>query len=175
MIPRIFLSRPSLLSHDQEMAAELWRHSLQRMGIEPIAPSPVFVGEALWTTLRRSLETADGVLILGFRQLRIDEGCWRPDTVASVDPARWWPTPWNHVESGMAIMAGLPLLVIRENGVSGGVFDPCVWTDGVYGAGLNVPSTEPAVMAWASDVFARYRVRTSDKRSSICPIERTRA
>lgn len=165
MTPRIFLSRPRLLSPDQEMAAGLWSRSLERMGMEQMAPLPVYVGDALWATLRRNLEIADGALILGLRQLRIDEGCWRPDTVAPVDPARWWPTPWNHVEAGMAIMAGLPLLAIREDGVASGVFDSCGWTDGVYGADLDSPLTEPAVMAWASDVFARHRKRI--KRSSV--------
>jgi hypothetical protein len=165
MTPRIFLSRPSLMSPEQEMAAGRWSRSLQRMGMEQIAPLIGYVGDTLWTTLRRNLEVADGALILGLGQLRIDEGCWRPDTVAPTDPPKWWPTPWNHVEAGMAIMAGLPLLVIRENGVAGGVFDSCEWTDGIYGADLDSPATEPTVIAWASDVFARHRERI--KRSSV--------
>jgi hypothetical protein len=175
MIPRIFFSCPSLLSPNQVMAARLWNHSLQRMGIEPIPPLSGNVGDALWRTLRRKVESADGALILGLRQLRMDEGRWRPDTIASLEPAKWWPTPWNHVEAGMAIMAGLPVLVIREAGVSGGVFDPCVWTNGVYGAELNSPSIEPTAMAWASDVFARHRMRTSGKRSPVGSIQRNRA
>jgi hypothetical protein len=165
MTPRIFLSRPSLISPEQEMAAGRWSRSLQRMGMEQIAPLPGYVGGTLWATLRRNLEAADGALILGLRQLRIDEGCWRPDTVAPADPAKWWPTPWNHVEAGMAIMAGLPLLAIREDGVAGGIFDSCEWTHGIYGADLDSPATEPSVMAWAGDVFARHGKRI--KRGSV--------
>jgi hypothetical protein len=65
----------------------------------------------------------------------------------------------------MAIMAGLPLLAIRENGVAGGVFDSCEWTDGIYVADLDSRATEPTVMAWARDVFARHRERI--KRGSV--------
>jgi hypothetical protein len=165
MTPRIFLSRPSLMSPEQEMAVGRWSRSLHRMGMEQIAPLLGSEGDALWATLRRKLEFADGALILGLRQLRIDEGCWRPDTVAPADPAKWWPTPWNHVEAGMAIMAGLPLLAIRESGVAGGVFESSECTDGIFGADLDSPASDPIVMAWASDVFARHRERI--KRGSV--------
>lgn len=33
------------------------------------------------------------------------------------------PTPWNHIESSMAFMLELPMLVIRDQGVEGGIFD----------------------------------------------------
>lgn len=33
------------------------------------------------------------------------------------------PTSWNHIEASMAFMLDLPLLVIRDKGVEGGVFD----------------------------------------------------
>ena len=32
-------------------------------------------------------------------------------------------TPWNQVEAGMAAALGLPVLVVREPGVVGGVFE----------------------------------------------------
>ena len=33
------------------------------------------------------------------------------------------PTPWNHLEAGILFGLGLPLLIFREEGLSGGVFD----------------------------------------------------
>lgn len=34
-----------------------------------------------------------------------------------------FPSPWNHLESGILFGLHLPLLVFAEEGVSGGVFD----------------------------------------------------
>ena len=36
------------------------------------------------------------------------------------------PTPWNHLEAGILFRLGLPLLVFRESGIQGGIFDPGV-------------------------------------------------
>ena len=34
-----------------------------------------------------------------------------------------FPTPWNHLEAGILFSLRLPLMVFREDGISGGVFD----------------------------------------------------
>ena len=33
-----------------------------------------------------------------------------------------FPTPWAQMEAGMAIMSGIPLLIVHQTGVEGGVF-----------------------------------------------------
>ncbi|MBK8414140.1 MAG: hypothetical protein IPL22_06265 [Bacteroidetes bacterium] len=33
------------------------------------------------------------------------------------------PTPWNHIEAGILFGLKLPLLIFKENRVTGGVFD----------------------------------------------------
>jgi hypothetical protein len=34
-----------------------------------------------------------------------------------------FPTPWNNLEAGILFGLGLPLLIFKDDGVSGGVFD----------------------------------------------------
>lgn len=57
-------------------------------------------------------------------QLHVVEGRDKPgsaeeDTVEDLH----LPTPWIQIEAGMAFMLELPMLIIKEEGVEGGVFD----------------------------------------------------
>jgi hypothetical protein len=36
------------------------------------------------------------------------------------------PTEWNHLEAGILFGLRLPILIFRERGIAGGVFDPGV-------------------------------------------------
>lgn len=75
--------------------------------------------------VERLMRTCRGAMILGLAQVHIIEGISKDGTSerASVRDA-YLPTPWNHLEAGMAFALGLPVLVLREEGVSGGIFDP---------------------------------------------------
>lgn len=65
-----------------------------------------------------------GAIILGLRQIHIIRGIERAgtDRERSVDRS-YLPTAWNNLEAGMAHAMGLPLMVIREEGVTSGIFD----------------------------------------------------
>jgi hypothetical protein len=66
-----------------------------------------------------------GGIILGFEQFRAETGVSKPGTSAEKPVSRptLFPTPWNHLESGILFGLRLPLLVFREDGITGGVFD----------------------------------------------------
>lgn len=70
------------------------------------------------------LETCDGAIILGLEQLHVIKGGDKPGSAEerTVEDLHL-PTPWNHIEAGIAIMLELPMLIIKEEGVDGGVFD----------------------------------------------------
>ena len=36
------------------------------------------------------------------------------------------PSPWNHLEAGILFGLRLPILIFRDTGITGGVFDPGV-------------------------------------------------
>jgi hypothetical protein len=154
---RIFLSCPSVLSSSQESAVERWGCIIRRMRMELIPPVQAVTADRLWKTLRENIASAHGALIMGFRQLRVDGGCWRPNTVAPETPATWWPSPWTELEAGMAIMADLPLLALREPGVAGGVLEPALWIPEICGADLDAPADDPIVNEWATQVLHRER------------------
>jgi hypothetical protein len=56
--------------------------------------------------------------------MRVVEAVVKPGTPEETKiQDRFWPTPWNQLEAGVAFALQLPLLIIRESGVEGGVFD----------------------------------------------------
>jgi hypothetical protein len=57
-----------------------------------------------------------------------DEERSAPDAVTS---------PWIHIEAGLAISTGLPVLALAERGIADGVFDPMTWGGQVVGGQLS--------------------------------------
>jgi len=66
-----------------------------------------------------------GGVILGFEQFRATNGVWKRETpeAREVTSETVFPSPWNHLEAGILFGMRLPLLVFREPGITGGVFD----------------------------------------------------
>lgn len=69
-----------------------------------------------------------GGLILGFEQMRFTAGVLKRGTPSErvISEPVQIPTPWNHLEAGILFGLGLPLLIFREPGIGGGIFDPGV-------------------------------------------------
>lgn len=70
------------------------------------------------------MSRCDGACILGLVQLRARDVTVKAGTNAETNVENAvFATPWNQLEAGMALVRGLPLLVICEQGVAGGIFD----------------------------------------------------
>ena len=126
------------------------------LGRDDYAPVP-------WEQLRRAVTTADGVVVLGFRQLHVALGEWRPGTSEARTAAAWYPTPWTQIEAGMAVMADVPALVVADAEVGDGIFAPDVWGGRVFGlpASADAAARREILDAWAAAVSARALRRTS--------------
>src|SRR3954465_12633209 len=79
----------------------------------------------------RLARKCSGGLVLGFVQQTaaiVISKPGTPDEKTLPDPSSpvrhvAYPTPWNHLEAGILFSLKLPILVFREEGISGGVFD----------------------------------------------------
>jgi len=122
---QIFVSRPSTLTPSQQAVWQLVEGTLETLGAEVVVfERSDYPPAGVLTDLRRVMVNCHGVIVLGFRQLEITAGRWRPDTpeerpVGGAAEA----TSWNQVEAGIAAALGLPMFVVRDSGVTGGVFD----------------------------------------------------
>jgi hypothetical protein len=125
----IFVSCPTHLNSDQEASRQVILRELAKNSLEPRA-----LGRSDYPTdlpLREVHVIAKhcaGGVILGFEQFFSEEGLWKrgtPEERQASSPVSA-PSPWNQLEAGILFGMGLPLLVFREPGISGGVFDPGV-------------------------------------------------
>jgi hypothetical protein len=164
--PKVFISKPGTLNVLQR---ELVREISELLARENIAAATVERGDypnvGAISEVRRVLIGCAGAMIVGFRQLEVAKGTWRSGT----DEARCvedvaLPTSWNHVEAGMAAMAGLPMLFLIERGVIGGLFELGDVGHSVLTIDLLKPDhdqTRRSIEAWA------HTVREVSRRSRI--------
>lgn len=128
MLIPVFVSMPNTLSKKQSESQQLVLGELGHQGIEART-----LGRTDYPTsfpLREVLTLAkhcSGGLILGFSQFEATAGTWKKGTPFKTSIRRTraahFPTPWNQLEAGILFALDVPLLVFRESGVSGGVFD----------------------------------------------------
>ncbi|MBB5341458.1 hypothetical protein [Tunturiibacter gelidoferens] len=124
----VFVSGPSPdnLSAEQEKCAAIIQKLVGRYKLEWRAlgrsdyPNDLPLKEVL-----RMVRHCSGGIILGFEQFRADKGEFKPGSAnaKTTDSPVRFPTPWNQLEAGILFSHQVPLIIFREIGVTGGVFD----------------------------------------------------
>jgi len=128
MLIPVFVSMPNTLNDKQSESQKIVLGELGHHGIEART-----LGRTDYPTsypLREVLTLAkhcSGGVILGFSQFETTLGIWKNGTPFKKRVKKGetilFPTSWNHLEAGVLFSLGVPLLVFREDGISGGVFD----------------------------------------------------
>ena len=169
-LPRIqipvFVSCPSNLSSKQQKSADFIHQVLKKHKLEWRAlgrneyPDELPLREVL-----RMVKHCSGGVILGFEQfLAPNGGTFKRGSAKqseTTDPVVM-PTPWNQLEAGILFNQELPMLIFKEDGISGGVFD--VGTSEVFihkmpTKGMTKSSRESVEMVfqkWTAKVYKHY-------------------
>jgi len=161
------VSKPNALSAMQvSFCTELTKH-LKNRGLQPRTLGETdFPNCTPIQAVKEVLSVCQGALILGFRQLHIMKGYEKPDTIKQRKVENeYLPTQWNQIEAGMAYMQDVPLMIIREQGVRGGVFDVGITDRYVHQAELSTEwlNSERFLQPfneWFSDVLSKPAART---------------
>jgi hypothetical protein len=158
----VFVSCPTTLNKRQDGARNLILAELKGCELEPRA-----LGRSDYPTdypLREVFVIAkhcSGGVILGFEQFQSVSGVWKPGTSAAEKAADVrFPSAWNNLEAGVLFSLGLPLLVFRESGISGGVFDSGV-TD-VFVHKMPTPPFGDASRKALSQVFLKWQSKVRE-------------
>jgi hypothetical protein len=124
----IFVSCPSPdnLSPHQERSAKIinklvTRYKLEWRGLgRSDYPNALPLREVL-----RMVRHCSGGLILGFEQVHASSVVLRRGSPReeSRNSATVIPTPWNQLEAGILFSASLPIMIFKESGIEGGIFD----------------------------------------------------
>ena len=62
---------------------------------------------------------SNGILVVAFRRTLIEKGVYKPNNIhdQKVLNNTWITSPYTQIEPAMAFQIGLPILILRENGV----------------------------------------------------------
>lgn len=122
---KVFLSRPGALDVRQIEMIERVRELVKSHGLEPIdLPREEYDKTRVLSNLSGRMNDCASVIIFGFKSLYVRAATYRPDTEdAKTVRNVYLPTPWSHIEAGMAFMKKIPVLVLAEEGILDGFFD----------------------------------------------------
>lgn len=158
----VFVSCPTALNPTQEASRKLILTELNNLRFEPRAlgrsdyPTELPLKEVYVIAKRCA-----GGVILGFEQFQALTGTWKRGTSGANpinDPVAF-PTAWNHLEAGILYSLGLPILVFKEDGISGGVFDhgvSDVFIHKMPSSSADKKSLSSVFLKWQSLVRNRY-------------------
>jgi hypothetical protein len=164
--PTVFISRPAVLTPDQEAVCARWFDGLAGLGMALTTIPRACYSASPWDQLRNALNGANGAVILGFRHTMVERGSRCAGTPEQESAAGWYASAWNQIEAGLAVMAKLPVLVVPEGDARDGVFSADVWRDGVHGTRMELwtagaGARDESLRVWATDVCRDAESRCS--------------
>jgi hypothetical protein len=158
----VFVSCPTSLNEAQTACRMLILDQLEDLGLEPRALGRSDYPDDL--PLREVAIIArhcSGGVILGFGQTSAASAVSKAGTPDERKLRRVvMPSAWNHLEAGILFGLRLPLLVFREDGVGGGIFDPGVTDAFVHR--MPQPSDDPGSADSLRSVFLKWQARVRE-------------
>jgi hypothetical protein len=127
----VFASVPSKLDKNQNASREYIYKELRKIGLSPrtVGGSDKGVYNPLHEVRTLARHCAGGI-ILGYEQIsakRVFQKTRGPEGTGVTDVLMKEfysaPTPWNQLETGILFGLGLPLLILKQQGIKGGIFD----------------------------------------------------
>jgi hypothetical protein len=122
----VFVSCPSLLNPEQEKSAQFIKSLIDKNKLvwRALGKSDYSLQFPL-TEVLGMVRHCSGGIILGFRQFEAPSGIFKAGTEKEEvqNGPVYMPTPWNHLEAGILFNQKLPILIFREKGITGGIFD----------------------------------------------------
>lgn len=136
---KVFLSRPTNLSESNQLVTNELDIFLKNRNIETVTiGANTFTNDSPMVAVKSEMSDCVGAIILGFPQTHIKKGILKHDTTEACEIInKKLPTPWNQIEAAIAFAFDLPMLLIADNDISGGVFDPGITHNYIHKYDLN--------------------------------------
>lgn len=121
----VFLSRPNNIGIEEQETLSLIEKILRERDLKlRTIGATDFPNQVPMIAIKNVMKECKGAIIIGFKQIKIEKGINKIGTSNEMElHNKFLPTPWNHIEATMAFVLDLPLLIIRDNEVDGGIFD----------------------------------------------------
>lgn len=134
----IFVSQPTWVAPEYRSGLENFKNLLRICGLEPRSigvtdrPSQSPLEEVM-----RLMKQCFGAIVLGIPRLKVQSGTLKGEQIKS--PLSLG-TEWNHIEAALAYALHLPVLVIHDITVGGGIFDPGAANAFIYSVDFSCAS-----------------------------------
>ena len=130
----IFFSMPGAMSKEDETMVRAYRQYLIELGFDVVYYNrDTYPRFGQLSHIKSSVEKSVAMIAFGTKQTFIKDGVYRPGMRDEhVIKDSWVSTPWNEVEVGMAAMAGLPILLVKDDDIADGIFDSIISEAYVY-------------------------------------------
>ncbi|HDZ38472.1 MAG TPA: hypothetical protein ENH62_09340 [Marinobacter sp.] len=119
----IFISRPTVIDDGYEKPYRAFEKFIKSEGISPrrIGKSDYSLKAPL-VAVMKLMEQCKGAIILGYPHHEVVYCLTKGGEVIN-EHGLFLPTPWNQIEGTLAYKKEIPVLVIAQEGVEGGLFD----------------------------------------------------
>jgi uncharacterized protein YjbI with pentapeptide repeats len=130
----IFFSMPGNMSKEDETTIAAYRDYMMDKNFEVIYYNrDTYPRFGQLSQIKSSIKQCAAMIAFGTKQTFIKEGVYRPGMIGERKINQGWlSTPWNEVEVGMAAMAGLPILLIKDDDIEDGIFDDIISEAFIY-------------------------------------------
>src|ERR1700761_2855022 len=161
----VFISAPSTenLNPEQKAVYDTFMAALGDLGLEERRlGSSDFPDEAPLKEVIQMARRCSGGVVLGFTQTMIQSGIAKPGVQNKPVIDVPLPTPWNQLEAGILFALRLPVLVFRDKGIAGGIFDEGVTDVFIHKMPIvadfekRAGSVRQVLMKWQAKVRSHY-------------------
>lgn len=124
----VFFSMPGYMSKNDEMTVLAYHNYLKELGFDVIYYNrDTYPRFGQLSQIKAAIEKCAAMVAFGTRQTFIKDGIYRPGMNGEHKITdSWLSTPWNEVEVGMATMAGIPILLVKDDDIADGIFDDII-------------------------------------------------
>lgn len=137
----IFVSKPNALNISQSKFYNDLEAIIKTRGLQISSlGSKQYSNKAPLLGVHELMNDCEGAVIIGLKQIEVQQCIEKEGTDKESRDRKGFflPTPWNNLEAGIAFALDLPLLIIREKGVEGGIFDVGVTDKFIHQIDLSV-------------------------------------
>ena len=128
IVKNVFFSLPGSIAEPDKTIPFNYEKLMRDLGYTPVIfKRNQYTDDSQISIIREIINDSVGMIAFGLKQTLIKNGVARPSLSDELDVSgTWLPTPWNEIEVGMAMMSGLPVLLVKDDDISEGVFDTTI-------------------------------------------------
>jgi uncharacterized protein YjbI with pentapeptide repeats len=125
---RVFISRLGALDARQRLLLNSVRDIVEQSDLSlHELKRDMYDATNVLSNLSDKISSCSAMIVFGFKSTHVIDGVFRYNTEDACTITNvFMATPWNHIEVGMAVMKGIPVLLLVDDDINDGVFQDTI-------------------------------------------------